>query len=171
MIKQFLEIGRIVGTHGIKGEVRVQPWSDSPEFLKQFKCFYLDAFGQESLSVAAARPHKNIVILKLHGVDTIEAAERLRSRIIFINRDDVGLEKGRYFIQDLIGCSVYDEDSGRLLGKISDVSKTGANDVWHILDGKDEYLLPSIPEVVISVDVEREQVGIRPIKGIFKDED
>ncbi|MDO4743303.1 MAG: ribosome maturation factor RimM [bacterium] len=171
MKKQFLEIGRIVGTHGIRGEVRVQPWSDEPEFLKQFKSFYLDGKGEEAINVVSVRPHKNIVIIKFSGIDTIESAEKYRNRIIFINRRDAKIEKGRYFIQDLIGCRVYHIDNGNLLGEISDVSQTGANDVWHIFDGKEEYLIPSIPEVVISVNIEQEEIKIRPIKGIFKDED
>lgn len=171
MKKQFLETGKIVGTHGVRGGVRIQPWCDSPEFLCGFKKLYLDENGRESLSVTSIKPHGNIVIATLKGVDSIEAAEGYRNRVLYINRKDVKLEAGRYFIDDLIGCSVFDADTNEPLGLISDVSQTGANDVWHITRDEKEYLIPNIPDVVINVDIEEQKVVIRPLKGIFDDED
>ncbi|MBQ2392385.1 MAG: 16S rRNA processing protein RimM [Clostridia bacterium] len=168
MKQKYLECGKITGTHGIRGEVRVHPWCDSPEFLTKFKTLYTDKSGT-SIKVSA-RSHKNMVIMKIDGVDTIELAERLRNTVIYIDRDDASLSDDEVFIQDIIGIEVYDADTNILLGKISDVSQTGANDVWHIeKDGK-EYLIPAIDEVVISVDVDAEKAVIRPIKGIFDDE-
>lgn len=171
MLKKFLKTGKIVGTHGIKGEVRVQPWCDSGEFLKQFKKIYLDKYGATSLPVSSVRPHGNVVIMALKGIDSIEKAESLRGKVIYINRNDVRLEKGRYFIDDLLGCTVFDADSGEILGKLTDVSETGANDVWHITRNDKEYLVPAINDVLIDIDVENEKVVIRPLKGIFDDED
>ncbi len=171
MKKQFLETGKVVGTHGIRGGIRIQPWCDSPEFLCDFKKLYLDQNGQEYLTVTSIKPHGNIVIATVKGVDTIEAAEKYRNRVLYINRRDVKLEKGRHFIDDLIGCTVFDVDSGEKLGEISDVSQTGANDVWHIKRGDKEFLIPNIPLVVIKVDIDSERIEIRPLKGIFDDED
>lgn len=171
MKKQYLETGRIVGTHGVRGEMRVQPWCDSPEFLKKFKILYLDPDGENTVKVISSRVHGNLVLLKAEGVESIEDAERLRGKTLFINREDVQLEEGRYFIDDLIGCNVSDADSGENLGIISDVSATGANDVWHINRGGREYLIPAIPDVVVSVDIDAQAVVIRPLKGIFDDED
>ena len=171
MKKQFLETGKIVGTHGVRGGVRIQPWCDSPEFLSNFKKLYLDENGQEFLSVIKLQPHGNIVIGTLKGVDSIEAAEKYRKRVLYINRRDIKLEPGRYFISDLLGCKVFDADSGEALGEIVDVSETGANDVWHIKRGEREYLVPNIPDVVIKVDIDGERVELRPLKGIFDDED
>ncbi len=171
MIKKFLETGKIVGTHGVKGMVRVQPWCDSGEFLKQFKHFYTDPNGEKRLDVTSVQPHGNVVIMAIKGVDSIEKAETLRNKVIYINRKDVKLPKDRYFIDDLIGCNVTDADSGNALGVLSDVSSTGANDVWHIKNGDKEYLVPAIDEVIVSVDTENESVIIRPLKGIFDDED
>ena len=168
MKQKYLECGKITGTHGIRGEVRVHPWCDSPAFLAKFKTLYTDKNGT-SIKVSA-RAHKNMVIMKINGVDTIEQAERLRNTVIYIDRDDASLSDDEVFIQDIIGVDVYDADSNELLGRISDVSQTGANDVWHIeKDGK-EYLVPAVDEVVISVDVDAEKADIRPIKGIFDDE-
>lgn len=170
MLKRYLEAGRIVGTHGVRGEMRIDPWSDSPDFLAAFKKIYFDENGNTSLKIKA-RPHKNIVLALAEGVDSIEEAEKYRGKIVYIDRKDVKLEKGRYFLQDIIGSEVFDADSGEKLGELTDVSKTGANDVWHIKREDKEYLIPSIPDVVINVDIEKGKVVIRPLKGIFDDED
>lgn len=172
MIIPFLEIGKIVSVHGLKGEVRVQPWCDSGEFMKKFKTLYYDKNGSKPINVVSCRPHGNVVIIKLEGTDTPEEAQALRGKILYMKRSDAKLSKGQYFIRELIGCTVYDADNKeKIYGKITDVSQTGANDVWHITDesGK-EYLIPSIPIVVIETDVEKETVLIRPLKGIFDEE-
>lgn len=170
-MKQFLETGKIVGTHGLKGEMRVQPWSDTPGFLTSFNRLYLDPDGMESLKVSSCREHGNIVLLKAEGINDISSAEKYRNKVIYIDRRDVKLEKGSYFVQDLIGCDVFDADSGEKYGCVTDVSKTGANDVWHIDIRGREYLIPVIPDVVISTDVENGKITIRPLKGLFDDED
>lgn len=171
MKERYIETGKIVGTHGVKGMVRVQPWSDSGEFLTDFKYFYLDKKGERRLEALTVKLHGNVVLMSLKGVSSIEDAEKLRGAVIYIDRNDVTLPEGRYFINDLLGCAVYDADNGEILGKISDISETGANDVWHITrDGK-EYLVPAIDEVIVSVDTDGEKVVIRPMKGIFDDED
>lgn len=171
MIKEFLEVGQIVGTHGIRGEMRVNPWADSPEFLKQFKTMYFDKKGEKSLKVIAARPHGNVVILKADGIDTVEAASALRNKVLYIRRADAKIAEGSYFIEELIGCEVLDADDESICyGTLSDVSETGANDVWHIEKDGTEYLIPAIPDVVINADVANNKVIIRPLKGIFDDE-
>lgn len=173
MIKQFLEIGQIVSTHGIKGELRVQPWCDTPEFMKKFKTLYFDADGKQAVRVLSCRPHGNIVILALEGVDSVEKAQSMKNKLLFMNRNDARLKKGQYFIQDLLDCTVVDaDDDKKVYGVITDVSQTGANDVWHITDkDKNEYLIPAIPPVVIDTDVVSGVIRIRPMKGIFDDAD
>lgn len=171
MIKEFLEVGQIVGTHGVRGELRLNPWADSPEFLKQFKVLYLDKNGGKSIKVLAARPHGNVVILKLEGIETVESASAMRNKVLYIKRADAKLSEGSYFIEELIGCNVYDADDEAICyGTLTDVSETGANDVWHIEKNGREYLIPAIPPVVIKVDVKENTVVIRPLKGIFDDE-
>ena len=171
MLKQYIDTGRIVGTHGIRGEMRLEVWADSPQFLAGIKRLYLSETGDKTLDIIAARPHKNICILKVKGIDTIEEAEKYRGKVVYINRNDRRLEKGRYFVQDLLGCAVVHSESGAELGIISDVSQTGANDVWHIKKGETEYLIPVIPDVVKNVDVENSLIRILPLRGIFEDED
>lgn len=170
MINKYLETGKIVGTHGVKGTVRVQPWCDSPEFLKGFKKFFLDKNGNQSIAVKSVAPHGNVVLMDIKGVDSIEEAEKLRNTVIYIDRKDASLPEGRYFVCDLIGCIVTDADTGAELGILADVSATGANDVWTIKKNDKEYLVPAIDEVIVKVDVENNSVIIRPLKGIFEDE-
>lgn len=170
MIKDYLEIGKITSTHGIKGEMRVQPWCDSPDYMKKFKTLYLDKKGEKPLKVSS-RSNGNMVILKVQGVDTVEEAAKYRDKVLFMKRSDANLPEGTWFIQELIDCTVIDADNEeKTYGIISDVSQTGANDVWHIKQGDKEYLIPTIPSVVISTDVAEGIVKIRPLKGIFDDE-
>lgn len=171
MKKQFLESGKIVGTHGIKGEVRIDPWCDSPEFLCAFKKLYLDDKGETFIEVKS-RPHKHITLAKIKGIDTIEQAERLRGKIVYIDRADINLGEGVNFVQDLIGLEAIDSDSGERYGKITDVLRTGANDVYEITDNDGrKYLAPVIDEVILSKNIDEGFVLIRPMKGIFSDED
>ena len=171
MIKEYLEIGKITSTHGIKGEMRFQPWCDGPEFLAKFKTLYFDKKGEKAVKIKA-RPNGEMAILKIDGVDTVEEAAKLRDKVLYMKRSDAKLSDGQYFIQELMDCTVYDADDESICyGVLTDVSQTGANDVWHIeKDGK-EYLIPAIPPVVISTDVEAGVIKIRPLRGIFDDED
>ena len=172
MIKPYLELGRIVGTHGVRGELRVNPWCDTPDFAKRFKTLYWDKNGEKPVTVLSCRPHGNIVLLRLEGIETMEAAAALKNRMLWLRRKDAKLAPGTWFIEELIGCDVLDADEGGRYGTLTDVSQTGANDVWHVTaeDGQ-EYLLPAIPDVVIDADVANNRVLIRPLKGIFDDAD
>lgn len=171
MKKQYLESGKIVGTHGIKGEVRIEPWCDSPQFLAAFDKLYLDDRGETFIEVKS-RPHKNITLCKIKGVDNIDDAQRLRGRIVYIDRSDVKLDEGVNFVQDLIGLAVIDADSGENYGKITDVLRTGANDVYEVTspDGQ-KFLVPVIDEVIPLRNIDEGFVLLRPMKGLFDDED
>lgn len=170
MKKQFLEIGKIVATQGIRGEFRVQYYCDSAEVLCDFDTLYLDK-GKTEVTVHRAYPHKNIVVMKLEGIDKIEQAQPLVGKLLYLNRDDAELEEGLYFIQDIIGLTVKDADTGEVYGKISEVYQNGASDVYSIRkdDGR-ELLFPCIDEVVISTDIDAGEMIIRPLPGLF-DED
>ena len=170
MRKQYLQGGKIVGTHGVRGFIRVQPWCDSNEVLCGFKKIYLNN-GSEVLNIESAKPHGNISLMKIKGVETIEDAEKLRGKVIYINREDYKLPEGAYFIEDLIGMPVFNSENNELLGELSDVSSTGANDVWHIKNNDKEYLVPKIDDINAVVDFENNRIEITPLKGIFDDED
>lgn len=165
MKKEFLEAGKIVGTHGVKGGMRLNPWSDDSDFLTTVKTVYTDK--NTPYKVMSAKAHGNITLITLEGIESIEDAERLRNKTLFVKRDDLSLPEGRYFIEEIKGSKVFDADSKELLGVLSDVSQTGANDVWHIENGGKEYLVPAIESVIVKVDIEEETVEIRPLGGIF----
>lgn len=168
MEQQYLEIGKIVAIHALKGEMRVQPWCDSPDFMRRFKRMYLDGVEYK---VQSARPNKNMVIVKLAGIDTPELAQKQVNKVLSVDRTDIKLKKGVYFVADLIGLQVIDADDEAIVyGELTDVSQTGANDVYHIrfADGKERYV-PAIPQVVIETNLERKQMRIRPLDGLFDD--
>lgn len=168
MRKEFLETGEVVGTHGIKGFVRIKPWADDGFFEKLKRVF----IGNEKteIKVLSAKAHGNVIIANLEGIDSIEKAESLRNKTVYVKRDDVSPPENKYFISEIIGADVYDADTNEFLGKLCDVSSTGANDVWHIKSCSKEYLIPAIPQVIVSVDIFNDKIVIRPIKGIFDDE-
>lgn len=167
MKKQFLECGKIVTTHGLRGEVKVLPWCDGPEALCPFATLYLDR-GATPMPVEKVRAAKNMALVKFAGVDTPEAAQALRGKVLYLNREDDTLEEGQYYLQDLIGLAVEDIDTGEVYGKLTDVSETGANNVYHIAfpDGRVQ-LIPAIPEVVVRVDIDAGKMLIRPLEGLF----
>lgn len=169
MKSEYIETGRIVGTHGIKGEMRVQPWSDSAKDFVKIPRLFLDDKGERELEITAKRVHGSMVLLKCRGIESIEDAEQLRNHTLYAARKDV-LPKGkRYLVADIIGCKVYDfDDESKLYGEITDTSSTGANDVWHMKtqDGE-QVLIPVIPDIVKQVDVDAEVVRITPMRGLF----
>ncbi|MBQ4363570.1 MAG: 16S rRNA processing protein RimM [Oscillospiraceae bacterium] len=165
MKKQYLETGKIVGVHALKGEVRVDPWCDYPEFLCDFDVLYDKEHNE--IEIERARVQKNIVIMKIKGVDTPEDAAKLRGKVLYMDRDDVELEEGTFFVQDLLGLEVKDAASGQVYGKLTDVRNTGANDIYTVSDGQKEYLIPAIPSVIEKTDIESGVMLINVIDGLF----
>ncbi|MDO5125059.1 MAG: ribosome maturation factor RimM [Ruminococcus sp.] len=165
-MQQYLEIGKIVSVFGLKGEIKVQPWCDSPDFLCEFDTLYYKS--GTPVIIERARVQKNIAIMKIKDIDTVEQAQAIRNRVLYMNRDDVELEQGSYFIQDLVGLTVNDADTNETYGKITEVSKTGANDVYYIKndDGK-MYYIPAIPQVIENIDLDSGIMTIRPLDGLF----
>ena len=164
--KNLLEIGKITSIVGLKGEVKVYPWCDSPALLCELETLYWKS--GTPVKVEKGRVQKNMAVLKLEGVDTPEAAQKLRNHVLYMDREDVELEEGSWFIADLIGLTVKDSTSGEVYGTLSDVTETGANDVYHIKaeDGR-ELLLPAIPQVIDNIDLEAGVMEITPLDGLF----
>ena len=166
MKKEFLEAGKIVTTHGIRGEVKIMPYTDSPELLAEFDRLFIGKEHTEVI-IERSRVFKNTVIAKIEGINTPEAAEKLRNKVLYMHRDDLELDDDTYFIQDLIGIEVRDADSQQVYGKIIDVMQTGANDVYVIKGDDREYLVPAIADVVVSTDIDGNIMTIRPLDGLF----
>ena len=169
-IKPFLEAGQITGTHGVRGEVRVMPWCDSPEVYAQLHTLYWDEHGEQPVRVHS-RAHKSMALTVIEGVDTVEKAAALRGRILWLRREDMPLPNGRYFVQDLIGCRVFDVDSGAEYGVVTDVSQIGSGDIYHMTGGGREVLIPAIPDIVCRVSPAEDRIDIRPMKGLLDDAD
>ncbi len=161
MKKQYLEAGRIVNTHGVRGEVKIEPWADEAAFLTRFKRFYMDG---RVVAVRSCRVHKSLVIAALDGVDDINAAMALKGRVIFIDRDDAHLPNGTVFRQDILGARVVDE-SGRELGVLADVLDEPASSVL-VVRGEREILIPDVPAFVLKKDADECVVTVRLIEGM-----
>lgn len=171
MTNDYLEIGKIVNTHGVTGEVKVYPLCDDPEMLCDLDELYIDKAGAKSpISVKHAKLHKNMILMKLEGITDLTSAEKLKDVMLYAHRDDFELEENTYFIVDLIGLNVIDTDDNRIsYGTIIDVTQTGANDVYHIKNIEGNIvLIPAIAHVVIKTDIEHGIMEIRPLKGLFE---
>lgn len=171
MRKEFLEAGKIVGTHGVRGELRVESWCDSPKVLTGIKTLYWNG-GETAVKVLGARMHKSLVLMKLEGVDSATQGDLLRGKVLYLARKDVKIPEGRYFIQDLIDMQVQDADTGTVYGKVREVFQTGANNVYRIAgeNGK-EYLFPAVEEMIAETDLDGGVIRVRPIAGIFDSEE
>jgi 16S rRNA processing protein RimM len=161
MKSPYLEAGRIVNTHGIQGEVKIEPWADSADFLLGFRTFYIDGVPTAVLS---ARVHGRMVLARLEGIGDINAAMRLKNRIVQIARKDAKLPKGGFFIADLIGASVM-EENGRELGKITEVLDLPAGNVY-VVRGEREHMIPAVPEFILNTDIDKGVVTVRLIEGM-----
>ena len=159
--KQYIEAGRIVNTHGVAGEVKIEVWLDSPQFLKSFKRCFID---RREVKLLSARVHKSFLIVKLEGVEDVNAAMALKGRTVFIDRADARLPKGAFFLQDIIGASVVDE-SGSEIGKLVDVMETPASNVY-VVKGEREHLIPAVPEFVMSTDADNGIITVHLIEGM-----
>lgn len=159
--KQYIEAGRIVNTHGIAGEVKIEVWLDSPQFMKRFKTLYSD---DDKLSVTSSRVHKDFLIAKLEGVDDVNAAMALKGTDVYIDRRDAHLPKGTFFVSDIIGAEVIDE-AGSSVGKLVDVMETPASNIY-VVKGEQEHLIPAVPEFILSTDAENGVIKVHLIEGM-----
>ena len=156
-MKDYLEIGQIVNTYGIKGFVKVVPFTDDITRFEKLKSVYIDIKGNlKEYTIEEVKYSKNLVLIKFKEILDINEAEKYRNYYIKISRDNaIKLPKDTYFIADLIGLEVYVESTNQLLGKVDDIFPTGSNDVYVVKDelGK-QILLPGTKEVIKTVDIE-----------------
>ena len=168
-MEEYLEIGQIVNTNGLKGTLKVKPLTDDITRFEDLETVYIQK-GKElvEFTIQEVKYSKNMVLLKLEGIDNIEEAEKYKNFYLKINREDaVELEEDSYFIVDIIGCEVYTE-SQELLGKVIDVFPTGSNDVYTVKnsEGK-EILLPAIEDVIKDVDIKNKKIIIHLMEGLI----
>lgn len=165
MLQQYLEVGKVTSVHGLMGEVRVQPWADSPEFLCQFKTLYVDK-THWPIQVERARVHKNMVIMKFNGVTDVPGALSLRNAILYIDRADAKLPEGSFFLADIYGLEVRDAQSGEVLGKIADVLTLPANNVYVVKGGARELMIPAVPQFIAETNIEDGYIRVNMMEGL-----
>ena len=164
----FLEIGKIINTHGLKGEVKVVSWMDSPEDYENLEYALVKKAGNEiKLDIESLKYQKNNLIVKFKQITSIEEAEKYKNAVLYVSKDELPeLPENVYYIADLLGCEVY-EDSGRKIGILNDVFSTGSNDVYDIKrDGAKNLFVPIIEGVVKDVNIEAKKILIRIPEGL-----
>ena len=163
MKQEFIRVGRIVNAHGIRGEVRVQPRRVSPGLLTRCKTFYIDG---QPITPTANHVHKELVLLKLPGVDDMNAALTYKNKDLFLRRADIVLPEGEYFDDELLGLEVYDCETGALLGTLTAVDEYPASKVYTV-KGEREILIPAVKDAFIrSVDLDAGRMNVKVWEGM-----
>lgn len=158
-MKDFFAVGQIINTHGLKGELKVYPLTDDIKRFRKLKEVYING---AIYNVTWCKFQSETLIMKIEGIDTIEEGLKYKNVYMEVKREDaVKLPEGRYFIADLIGCSVYDDES-ILLGCVENVLQTGSNDVY-IVKGKEELLIPALKDIVLSIDLLEQKIVIKAL--------
>lgn len=168
-MNEMFTVGRIVNTHGVKGEIKVIPTTEDPKRFKKLKSIFVEGRkGMTTYEIEGVRYHKDFVLLKLQGINDMDAAELLKGSILKIDRkDSLPLKKDEYYISDLFGLEVYTEEE-RYLGTLVDIIETGSNDVYVVNkeDREKDLLLPAIKQVIKGVDIENKKMTVHLLEGL-----
>ena len=157
----YLEAGKILNTFGVRGEVKLDPWCDSAEFLKPLKTLYIDGAPR---AVASSRVHKGMLIVRFADVEDVNGAMLLKNKIVYFARSDVHLPKGRHFVADLLGAAVVDEQ-GAEIGKLTEVLDMPAGQVY-VVRGETEHTIPAVPEFILDIDADEKTIRVHLIEGM-----
>ena len=164
---EMIKVGRIVNAHGTRGEVRVQPRDADPYFLTEFDTFYIDG---KPVTPTANHVHKSVVLMKLPGVDDMDAALALKEKVLYIRREDANLPEDECFDDELLDMEVYNAATGELLGTIVRVDPYPAHKVYTV-KGKKQYLIPAVKGAFIqSVDLDGNRMEVNVWEGLATDE-
>ena len=158
---ELLECGKIVNTHGIRGEVKIVPWADSPEFLCDLPTLYIDG---KPVKIRNARVHKGNVIALLEGIEDVNTAMLLKEKVVSMSRDDVDLPEGSFYLADIIGLKVIDEH-GNELGVLDDILSPSLQQVY-VVKGQREIMIPVVPEFILETNVDGGYIKVRLIEGM-----
>ena len=165
MSQKYLEAGKIVNTHGLRGEVKITPWTDYPEVFEELDKLYLD--DGTSFKIKSVKYQKSSVIVKLSGVDDVNAAEILKNKTLYVPREDMDvLSDDTYFVVDLIGLEVFEDEN--FIGKLTEVISTGSNDVYVVKkEGEKDILIPALKEVVLDVNINEGFMKVKIPEGLL----
>ena len=165
--KKYLECGKIINTHGVRGAVKIESWCDSPEILADLPFIYFKTTdGFERKEILSASVMKRHVLALIEGINDVDTAMALKETVVYAERDDIPLEEGDYFIIDLVGLPVIDVDTDVKYGVISDVFNAGASDIYTVRTESGDRMIPAVPEFIIKIDLES-GIYVRPIEGMF----
>lgn len=167
-MKSYLPACKIVSTHGVRGEMKALPLCDGAEFLAKFKRLYTAADGGAEVAVHGVRPQGNVILLRLAGVEDMDAARAQVGRTYYFAKADARLPAGRWFIDDLLGCEVRDAATGALYGTLTAVDQPAAQPIYTVTDAAGaEHMLPAVPAFVQKVDAAARVIAVTPIPGMF----
>lgn len=164
-MKEFLEAGKICNTHGLKGHLKIMPWTDSPYVYEDFEFLYID---NKEYCIEELRYQKNFVILKLKGIDDATKASEYKEKTVFCDKRDIGaLNDDTYFVADLISCEIVED--GVVLGSVIDVINNGAADLYEIRQPDNTFFyLPAIKENILKVDIQNKIINVKLPKGLLE---
>ena len=169
-MQNYLPACKIVSTHGVRGEMKALPLCDGAAFLAKFKRLFTSADGAGETRVLGVRAKGNVILLRLDGVTDMDAARAQVGRTYYLAKADAKLPRGRYFIDDLLGCDVVDADTDRVYGQLTNVDRPAAQDIYTVTDGAgEEHMLPAVPEFVKKIDIDARKIFVTPIEGMFTD--
>lgn len=170
-MQKYLEAGKAVTTHGVRGEIKFEVWCDGVNFLKKLPRLYTSAQGSREYKVLSVRTQGQAALLTLEGVNDMDAARALRGQVFYFDRADAKLPAGAYFIADILGCEVRDADTGKVYGTVTSVDHPGAQDIYTVRapSGR-EYLLPSVPAFIKERRPEDGVILVTPIPGLLDDD-
>lgn len=171
---EYLECGKIVNTHGVKGVLKIESWCDSPSVLARLERIYVKEKGTyKEYDVLHSSVQKSFVLMSICGIETVEAAIPLKGTVLYAARDDIapnvtdGERQDVYFVAEMIGTKIVDADTGKEYGTLKDITNLGASDIYVIDTPSGEVMMPAVDEFVKKIDADNDIILVTPIPGIF----
>ena len=166
MKKKYIEQGYISGTHGVRGEIKMQVWCDDISDFLKIKTLYFDEKGEKPYKITSSHGSKTAAVVKLGGIDTVEDAAKLKGRIVYVDRNELDIPEDRILVCDLIGLPVKDADSGKVYGTLSSVEEYPASDIYMVQTESGVVQVPDVPQFIKRLT--DEAIYITPVKGMFE---
>lgn len=165
---KLLEAGKIVNTHGVKGEIKIENYCDDELFFKKIKTLYVDSLPYKIIS---QRPHKHFILAVLENIDTVEKAMSLKNKTVYFDKDAIKLSKGQFFISDIMGFDVFDDRTGKIIGVLSRVDELPSTRLYVIKNSDNaEILIPDVPDFIKIIEFENKTIKVSTIEGMLPDE-
>ena len=164
---KFLECGKIINTHGVRGGVKLESWCDTPDDLAALSKIYIKRGAEYTEhKVRRASVFKQFVLMEIEGISSVDDAAALKGTTVYADREDFDIEEGAYFVADIIGLPVIDKETGEAIGTLCDVLNLGASDIYTVKTDKGEKMIPAVPEFIKEVDTEK-GIFVSLIEGMF----